>query len=381
VHERPVVVFSGGGTGGHLYPALAIADALRLRRPDVRALFVGARRGVEARVLPTRGEEHRLLPVEGVDRTAPLRSWRAIPGLLRSLFQVASLFREVEPEVVVVTGGYAGAPAGLVAGLMGIPLVLQEQNAVPGVSTRALTRWADRIHLAFPEAGRKLPASARAVTRMTGNPVRPASERDRDEARALFGLPADAVVVLIVGGSQGSRAINRIVGEATAELLAGRLSRPGRLHLLWATGPAHLEGVLEAFATDGCPDWLHPLGYIEDMPAALAAADLAVSRAGAMTTAEFLNQGLPSVLIPLPTAAAGHQEKNARALADAGAAIALAEQGLTGVELWAQLVALSSDEGARSRMTAAASARAAPNAADTIAADVESLLRTGGDVQ
>jgi UDP-N-acetylglucosamine--N-acetylmuramyl-(pentapeptide) pyrophosphoryl-undecaprenol N-acetylglucosamine transferase len=191
VHDGPVVVFSGGGTGGHLYPALAIADALRERRPDVRAVFVGAERGLEARVLPARGEEHTLLPVRGIDRAARLGNWRAVTGLAVGIVRVLRLFARLRPEAVVVTGGYAGAAAGIGAGLMGIPLVLQEQNSWPGQVTKLLTRWSARVHVAYPEAIPRLPIVPGRVL-VTGNPVRSAPPEGRSRARAAFDLPADA---------------------------------------------------------------------------------------------------------------------------------------------------------------------------------------------
>jgi len=375
VHDGPVVVFSGGGTGGHLYPALAIADAFRQLRPDAGTFFVGATRGIEARILPQRGEDHLLLPVLGIDRARPLSNWRAGLALWRSLQSVGELFRRLRPEAVVVTGGYAGAPAGFVAGLMGIPLLLQEQNSVPGVSTRALSRMASAIHIAFPEALTHLPGSVKDRVQVSGNPVRPAPHLSKDVARSEFGLPRDAFVVLVTGGSQGSKALNAVVGDAVRGVAEGRLQRPDTLRLLWSTGPSHFDGISSALTSLGT-DWITALPYIEEMPVALAAADLAVSRSGAMTTAEFLNQGLPAVLVPLPSAAANHQAHNAEALATAGAARVLAEQGLTGEALWAEIMMLASEPNALKAMRNAAQARALPGAANTIAAAVNALLAT-----
>lgn len=378
VHESPVVVFSGGGTGGHLYPALAIADALRARRDDIHAVFIGASRGLEARILPERGEQHYLLPVQGIDRTRPISSWRAVQALCSSLYTVAQIFRSLRPEAVVVTGGYAGTPAGLVAGLLGVPLLLQEQNSVPGLVTRALARFATTIHVAFPEAIERLPRRVHGRVRQSGNPVRATSPRSRAEARRLFDLPDEAVVVLVTGGSQGSLALNELLLQAIDGVVASKLGRPHRLRLLWSTGPKHLEAVSAALARMGGPLWVHALPYIEDMPSALATADLAVSRSGAMTTAEWLNQGLPSVLVPLPTAAANHQMHNAMALADAGAAVVANQEGLTGERLWSTVVQLVEDETSLGDMRDAALARARPNAASEIAADVERLLSSQG---
>jgi UDP-N-acetylglucosamine--N-acetylmuramyl-(pentapeptide) pyrophosphoryl-undecaprenol N-acetylglucosamine transferase len=370
-----VVVFSGGGTGGHLYPALALAEALVERRPDVRPVFVGARRGVEARVLPARGVEHILLPVRGFARGAGLAGLDALPALVRSLDEVSELFQRLRPELAVVTGGYAGAPAGAVAALRSVPLVLQEQNSVPGVTTRLLARFARQIHIAFPETLARLPARARARAFDSGNPVRPPTPLDRGEARASFSIDAASTVVLVVGGSQGSLALNRAVLGALRSVFEGRIAVPADLELLWSTGPAHFEGIQRELEAMGTPPWVHARGYIEDMHAALRAADVAVSRAGAMATSEFLAWGLPALLVPLPTAAANHQTGNARSLEAAGAAIHLPEAELSGDTLWAQLLRLVRDPVALDAASRAALGRARPDAASRIAREMEGLLR------
>lgn len=369
----PFVVLSGGGTGGHLYPALAIADALREARPDVGVLFVGARRGLEARVLPERGEEHVLLAVHGIDRSRPLASWRALTGLMTGLVRVGRLFLERRPAVVVVTGGYAGAPAGIVAGLMGIPLVLQEQNSVPGAVTRLLSRFAVRIHVAYPEAVQRLPVGASRCV-VSGNPARPPSAMHREAAREVFGVPGDVLLVFVTGGSQGSLALNRAVIAYVQAVEAGELRRPDDLHLLWGTGRKHFEGLDAALEAVGRPSWVHALPYVDEMPAALAAADAALSRAGAMTTAELVNQGLPAILVPLPTAAEGHQLHNARALESAGAARVLPEAELSAERLARELTRVATDPDELRSMRDAALRRARPDATRAIARDVASWL-------
>ena len=369
-----MVVFSGGGTGGHLYPALAIADALRARRPDVRAVFVGAERGIEARILPEREKDFHLLPVRGMDRGSRISALWAAPALLRSVLAARRLLAGLRPEVVVVTRGYASAPAGLVAGLTSVPLVIQEQNSIPGAATMMLSRWAETIHIAFPEAADHLPAPVRGRVTLSGNPIRASSPQDPRQAREQFGLPADAVVALVVGGSQGAMALNDLVVEGVCEVVDGRLERPDTLHLLWATGTSHHEAVTDSLSESGGPHWVHALPYINDMPSALAAADITVSRAGAIFTAERLNAGLPALLVPLPTAAANHQAHNAESLADAGAAIVLHQAGLTGTALFTEIARLAMDDDARRRMSAAANELARPNAADDIARSIEALF-------
>jgi UDP-N-acetylglucosamine--N-acetylmuramyl-(pentapeptide) pyrophosphoryl-undecaprenol N-acetylglucosamine transferase len=377
------VIFSGGGTGGHLYPALALAEALAGRRPDVEPWFVGAERGIEARVLPARGVSHLLLPVEGFRRSGGMRGMWANVGVLvalaRSLALLAGQMRERRPALVVVTGGYAGGAAGILAILMRIPLALQEQNSVPGLTIRLLALGAREVHLAFPEARGRLPRAARKRARVTGNPVRPPEAVDRPAAEAGFGLAVGGPVVLVVGGSQGSKALNEAVIELVEAAVEGGL--PGGARLLWATGPTHLEptrAALEARCGGGIPPWVAAVGYIETMPRALALAEVAVSRAGAMGTSEFLAWGIPAILVPLPTAAADHQTRNARALEEAGAAVALPETELSGARLLRELSALLGDPARLAAMAGAARARGRPGAAVEIAASLEAHLPPPG---
>jgi UDP-N-acetylglucosamine--N-acetylmuramyl-(pentapeptide) pyrophosphoryl-undecaprenol N-acetylglucosamine transferase len=312
-----------------------------------------------------------------VDRAHPLRSWRAVTGLVSSLVRVSRLFRERRPEVVVVTGGYAGAPAGIVAALTGVPLVLQEQNSVPGAVTKLLSRWATRVHVAFPDVADRLPA-AHGRTRLSGNPVRPAASGGREVARAGLAIPSDARVLLVAGGSQGSLALNRVVGEAVRGVTSGALTRPARLHVLWSTGPKHIDSVSALLTECESPEWVQAVPYIDDMPSALASADVAICRAGAMSTAELLNQGLPSILVPYPYAAADHQMHNARSLERSGVAVVAPESELTGETLWAELESLLAAPEHLDRMRRAATGLARPDAARTIAIDVVSLLETPG---
>jgi UDP-N-acetylglucosamine--N-acetylmuramyl-(pentapeptide) pyrophosphoryl-undecaprenol N-acetylglucosamine transferase len=197
-------------------------------------------------------------------------------------------------------------------------------------------------------------------------------------ARAAFGVPGDARLVLVAGGSQGSLALNRVVGEVVRGVVAGGLPRPPRLHLLWSTGPKHIDSVRALLTECASPEWVHAVSYIDDMPGALAAADLAVSRAGAMSTAELLNHGLPSILVPFPYATGDHQMHNARSLERAGAAVVAPESELTGASLWADVGRLVAEPARLDRMRDAALARSRPDAAREIAADVASFLGVAG---
>ena len=369
-----VVVFAGGGTGGHLYPALALAEALVRLRPDVRPVFVGALQGIEARILPERGYEHHLVPVRGLRRDRKLANFGILAELVRSTLRVRSLFRRLAPELVVVTGGYAAAPAGLAARLTGVPLALQEQNSYPGFTTKRLAAGATQIHVAFPEAIDLLPQGSRDRVTVSGNPIRPPEEGNRDEACRGFGLDPRGTVLVVVGGSQGSSAINARILGAVEGVETGALSRPEGLQILWATGPSHFDAVADRLRALGDPSWVRALDYFHHMPDALATADLAVGRAGAMSTSEFLAWGVPTVLVPLPTSAEDHQARNAEALEAAGVSIHLPEKGLEPEALWGAITALAADPGRRRDMAAKARARGRPHAADRIAADLATLL-------
>lgn len=370
------VLFAGGGTGGHLYPALALADAVRLERADVSVHFAGAQRGVEARVLPQRGEPHTLLPLVPIFRDHPWRNWRLAPSLGRSFISLARLFAMFRPGLVVGTGGYASGPACLYAVTRGVPVAVQEQNSWPGLTTRMLARWAMQVHLGFPEAASHLRPGRRTRVLTLGNPIRPPDPSlERIPSRGTFGLSSDATILLVMGGSQGARALNECLLGAIRLAKEGRvMSWPDGLEILWATGPAHIESISGRLASLGLGSRVRALGYIEDVPRALAASDIAVSRAGAMATAELLAWGIPSLLVPLPTAAADHQLHNARALEAAGAALCLEEKTLTPESLWSSIAELARNDARRRSMAEAARSRARPDAARAIARELLTLV-------
>jgi UDP-N-acetylglucosamine--N-acetylmuramyl-(pentapeptide) pyrophosphoryl-undecaprenol N-acetylglucosamine transferase len=292
-----------------------------------------------------------------------------------TVWGLARLFLRLRPKLVVGTGGYASGPAAFWAVLTAVPVAVQEQNSHPGVTTRLLSRFAQQVHLGFPEAAQKLKPGRRTRVLALGNPIRPPDATlDRVACRRRFGLAADAVVLLVVGGSQGSRAVNEaLLGALERVARNAAAERPPRLEILWATGPSHIDSITARLTPLGLP-WVHALGYIDAMPEALAATDVAVSRAGAMATAELLAWGRPMLLVPLPTAAADHQTHNARALAEAGAAVMLEERTLTPEQLWREVVTLTGDEARRSAMQRAATARARPHAAREIAQHLQALI-------
>ena len=363
------VVFAGGGTGGHLYPGLAIARALVRTRPDVEAFFVGARRGVERDVLPTAGFPHELLDLHPLYRQQFWNNWKTMRGAVGAWRRARSLTRDGAggARLVVGTGGYASGLMLAYAAAHRIPYVLQEQNSYPGLTMRVFARWAREIYLGFPEAAQHLRRGPGTRIVDAGNPIEPppSPPPDRAEARRGWGLPErGGRVLLVFGGSQGARAINETV---EAWLASGR--RPDDVFLLWATG----RGTYEQFrGRDGVGVRVRP--YISPMRDAYAAADLAVARAGAMGTAEMCAWGIPQILVPLPTAAADHQTVNARTLAAAGAGIFVPQSAFTPARLDALVRELTADPARLDALSAGARERARPDAAEQIAHRIATLL-------
>jgi UDP-N-acetylglucosamine--N-acetylmuramyl-(pentapeptide) pyrophosphoryl-undecaprenol N-acetylglucosamine transferase len=356
------ILIAGGGTGGHLMPALAIAQALRERAPDLEPVLVGAVRGVEARLLPTRGFRYHLLPSEPIYRRTWWRNVRWPLIARRLVREVARLFATERPAVVLGTGGYASAPVVWWATRQGIPTAVQEQNAYPGLATRWLSRRVRHVYLGLPEARRLLRFGPRTEVFDTGNPIVPPSPERRPHALARFGLDGRRPVVLVTGGSQGALAINRAVAEWLDS------GGPRGADLIWVTG----RGTHAEFAAYDRPPAVRVIDFLDPMADGYAVADLVVSRAGMITVAELCAWGLPSVLVPLPTAAADHQTHNARVLAEAGASALLPQPELTVARLEQSIGGLLEDVPRRSAMAARARARGRPAAA----ADIVSKLLT-----
>jgi UDP-N-acetylglucosamine--N-acetylmuramyl-(pentapeptide) pyrophosphoryl-undecaprenol N-acetylglucosamine transferase len=371
------VLFAGGGTGGHLYPALNLGEAVKRADPSAEVFFVGAVRGVESRVLPEKGVPHELLPLEPLRRAQPLANWRLFPAMFHSFAGLRRIFNRFKPDLVVGTGGYASGPAAMWALLRGVPVALQEQNSFPGFVTRKLGGRARQLHLAFPEARKYLKPGPRTEVFEYGNPIqKPNFDVDRAAARQRFGL-GEGTVCLVTGGSQGARAVNEALLADIRAVEEGRLETPpAGFEVLWATGTGHFDGVSKRLGEMGRPAWVKALPYIEDMPGALASTNFAIARAGAMSLAELTAWGIPSILVPLPTAAANHQHHNAVALSEAGAALMVPERELGQGRLWTDVISLARDGPRRAAIAAKARDRGKPDAADRIAAE---LLRLVGE--
>jgi UDP-N-acetylglucosamine--N-acetylmuramyl-(pentapeptide) pyrophosphoryl-undecaprenol N-acetylglucosamine transferase len=359
VAEDPYIVFAGGGTGGHLFPALAVADELRRRRPSAAIEFVGGRRGLETRLVPAAGYPLRTLPLSGLKGASlPARALAAVSAGLAVLRCLAS-FVARRPALVVGVGGYASGPAALAASILGVPVMLMEQNHFPGATNRWLAPRADAVCVPSDAARGRLGG----VGIVTGNPV-------RREFAAIGPPPGGARLALLAfGGSRGARSINRAMVEALPRLAA--MSPPPAI--VHQTGPEAHQEVAAAYGA-------HPsLGadvrpFLDDMPRRIADADLVVCRAGATTLAELAAAGRPAILVPFPFAADDHQRLNAEAVRDEGAAVVIGDAELDGPTLARAISRLGGDRAERDRMAAAARRLARPDAADRIADVAVSLL-------
>jgi UDP-N-acetylglucosamine--N-acetylmuramyl-(pentapeptide) pyrophosphoryl-undecaprenol N-acetylglucosamine transferase len=362
------IIFAGGGTGGHLYPGLAIAREIVRLDPRVRPFFVGARRGVESQVLPGTEFEHLLLDLHPLYRSRPWENWRTIVGGIGAWRRIGRLVRAERPAIVVGTGGYAAGAMLAYSAVHRIPMVQQAGDSFPGVTARFFARYSKAVYLAFPEAAARLPTKDPDSLIFTGAPIEPppATRPDRAAARAAWGFPAGVdTVILVYGGSQGSLAINDAVSGWVEHGL------PGNVGIIWGTGRtthsrfAHLDGVAGGRVV--VRDYLSPIRE------AYAATDIAIARAGAMTTAELFAWGIPAILVPLPTAAADHQTKNAVALDAAGAAIHLPQSDLSAERLSATIGRLADNQPELDRLVEGSRARAKPDAAETIARHILEL--------
>jgi len=354
----------GGGTGGHVYPAIAIADAVQALRPDAQIVFAGTQDRLEARAVPEAGYALHPITAQGIQRRATASNLLLPVRVAQGLMQSWRLVGAINPDVAVGTGGYVAGPVLLAAWLRGRPILVQEQNAYAGLTNRVLARLASRIHLAFPEAKDWVPAERAEVS---GNPTRRSlREAAPTEARAALDLPESARTVLVMGGSLGSAAIN----GAVEHNLDALLSQPsGDVHVVWQTGERYYDTIVDEI--DEHPR-LHVVEYIDEMGAAYAAADLVVCRSGALTCSELMVTGAPAVLVPSPNVTADHQTKNARSLERAGAAVLLPEPELD-ARLDEVVVDLLGDPETLNQMAEAARERARPDAAETIARDVLTL--------
>ena len=310
------VIISGGGTGGHIFPAVSIANAIKEKRPDARILFVGAEGRMEMQRVPAAGYEIKGLPIAGFNRKNLLKNVSVLFKIMKSRRMARKILRDFKPQVAVGVGGYASGPTLNVAESMGIPTLLQEQNSYAGVTNKLLAKKAKRICVAYDGMERFFPKDS---ILFTGNPVRQnllEQNVSKDEAVRSFGLVPGKATILIVGGSLGARTLN--------ESVLGNLplvKQQNKVQFIWQTGKYYSEEIQAELKRRGCPQNLVVMDFISDMRQAFAAADLVITRAGAGSISEFCLLGKPAILVPSPNVAEDHQTKNALSLVQKDAAL------------------------------------------------------------
>ena len=351
------VVIAGGGTGGHLYPGIAVAQELRRQEPDAHIVFAGTARGIESRVVPREGFVLEVIRGAGLKRQALLARVRGLALLPLSGVDAWRVIRRHSPHLVIGLGGYSSGPLVLIAALRRIPTLVLEQNAVPGATNRILAHVVEAAAVTYDTA---LPYF-KGKGFVSGNPVRPGffavpATGEPQKAQARAGRPH----LLVLGGSQGAHAINVAMADAAADLAAA--SRP--LSVTHQAGERDLDMVRDAYRRAGLEARVE--AFLNAVDQEMGEADLVVCRAGATTLAELAAAGRPAILVPLPSAAYGHQRKNADVLTKAGAAEMLDQAGLSGQELARRVIALALDEPRRARMASLARRLAQPGAARVI---------------
>lgn len=358
------VIISGGGTGGHIYPAITIARAIADIEPT-EFLYVGSKIGLENTLIPNEGIPFVTIDVRGLERKISFRNLVTLGKTAGSLIKAEHIIHKFKPDVVIGTGGFVCGPVLLAASLSGIPTLVQEQNVIPGVTNTILSRFVKCVALGYEEAAERF--KRKDILVYTGNPVRKdILTGTKDHGRALLGLDPDKFTLLVAGGSRGARSINNAMIEVH------RYFRDSKdIQILHVTGDHEYDrvvGQLEGIDGKGrYGEGSHIIPYLHHMPEALAAADLAVYRAGAVGLAELTVRGLPAILIPYPYAAEDHQRYNAQALVMCGAAKMILDKMLTGRELLEEIVHLKNDPEALKCMAQASKSKGRPQAAHDIA--------------
>ena len=358
------ILISGGGTGGHIYPAIAIANEIRARYPDAKFLFVGAKDKMEMEKVPQAGYEIKGLWISGIQRKLTFKNLSFPFKLIRSLWKAGRVIREFKPDVAIGTGGFASGPTLFVASRRGIPTLIQEQNSYPGITNKYLSKKANVISVAYDNLERFFPASKLVKT---GNPVRADllsihKVEKIQEAYELYNLKKKRKTILILGGSLGARKINELIAENLP------FFKEQKVQLLWQCGKLYYE----QYKQHDEKKHVNVHAFINRMDLAYAAADIIISRAGASSVSELCIVGKPTIFIPSPNVAEDHQTKNAKAISDKHAAILLKESDLETFPILFE--SLIKDEGKQGSLSENIKELALPNATNHIVNQVEKLL-------
>jgi len=364
--ENLRIIISGGGTGGHIFPAISIANAIRKKHPDAEILFVGAEGRMEMQRVPAAGYEIVGLPISGFDRKNLLKNFSVLLKLARSQWKAYRIIRKFKPQAAVGVGGYASGPTLKMAGMMGIPTLIQEQNSYAGVTNKLLAKKAQKICVAY-DGMEKFFDQSKII--LTGNPVRQGlleAQIKREEAITSFGLDPEKRTVLILGGSLGARTINQSV---LANL--DKIKESG-IQFIWQTGKIYYEQAKQEVGNAGDMPMLYVTDFISEMEKAYSAADLVISRAGAGSISEFCLLNKPVILVPSPNVAEDHQTKNALALVNKGAALYIKDAEATQELIDAAIETVRNDE-MLSNLKTNIARFALANSADIIAEEVYKL--------
>jgi len=358
------VLIAGGGTGGHLFPALAIAEELQRRIPESEILFVGSDRGMESRIVPQEGFSFAPVSIRGWNRRLGWQALAFLWFLLKGLWSSLVILRRFRPQIVVGTGGYVSGPAVFWADLLGLPTLIQEQNSLPGATNRILSRLVDQVHISFAQSSKFFRKKDRL--RLSGNPLRHrVGQVDRERAAGVFSLDPGLKTVLVMGGSQGAHSINMALAQDLER------SDIADVQVIWQTGPRDLEQIRRQFAARQPSTVV--MDFVQDVGAAYGAADLIICRAGATTVAEVAACGLPAIFVPLPSATADHQRLNAQVLVEAGAAEMVLNGELQTGKLVSTVIDLLGDEDRLRQMAQKSKALGRPEAAQAVVRAIEEL--------
>lgn len=359
------VIFAGGKTGGHIFPAIAMALEFKKRHSEGKLVFVGAKGGMEERIVPHYGFRLSLIRTKGLSRRSYVSNLLLAFHLVKGFYQAQRILSQEKPSLVVGTGGYVSFPAVMLACLKNIPTMIQEQNSYPGISTRILAHFADRVCLSYSESLGYFPTGKKFS--VIGNPIRKnLTGQERAAASREFGLEQGRKTIFVFGGSQGSHALNQ------AFLQSLDLLNPD-WQILWQTGERDFQEIAQKVKESKIAVRVHP--FIQDMGSAYAASDLVISRAGALTLAEITACGKPSILVPFPFATADHQRHNAEALQKKGAAKMILEKNLTAERLTDEIGSLLLDEKSLKQMAEASRKMGKPRAASMLVDEMEELLK------
>lgn len=365
--KQPRLIVSGGGTGGHIFPAIAIADAFKRRHPDAEILFVGAKGRMEMERVPKAGYPIEGLWISGFKRELSLDNLSFPFKLISSLCKARRILKRFKPDAVVGVGGFASGPTMRKATSLGIPVIIQEQNSFPGVTNKIVAPKAARICVAYENMDRWFPKDKIVIT---GNPLRNniiSSDGNKSDAVKSFGLDPEKPVILLVGGSQGALGINKGI---SARL---QMFKDNDFQMIWQTGRFYIEQATREIETLGLADRVKPTVFIEKMDMAYAAADVVISRAGAMSISELSLVRKPVVFVPLPTAAEDHQTKNAQSLVNAEAAV-MVKNSETEEQLLPVVFNLLKDNEKMLAMSENIAKFAKPNAAEDIVDEIDKIL-------